>query len=145
MQTKLKPKGLTYAELSLGMSRDYIKTITEDDIVSFAQVSGDSNPMHLDEDFAARTFFRSRIAHGMLTASLISTVIGTLLPGPGCIYLGQNLKFLRPVRIGDAVVARVIIKALMPEKRRAALKTTCSVGTNLVVDGDALVMIPDPA
>ena len=137
--------GYTYADLSVGMSEEYIKTITDDDIVSFAQVSGDTNPMHLDEDYAADTFFGGRIAHGMLTASLISTIIGTLLPGPGCIYLGQNLKFLRPVRIGDTVVARVVIEALVPEKKRATLRTTCAVNDKLVLDGEALVLVPEGA
>lgn len=137
--------GYTYSDLSVGMSEEYIKTITDDDIVSFAEVSGDTNPMHLDDDFASETLFRSRIAHGMLTASLISTIIGTLLPGPGCIYLGQNLKFLRPVRIGDTVLARVVIEALIPEKKRAALRTTCAVNDKLVLDGDALVMVPERA
>ena len=134
--------GYTYSDLSVGMTEEYIKTITDDDIVSFAEVSGDTNPMHLDDDFASETFFRSRIAHGMLTASLISTIIGTLLPGPGCIYLGQNLKFLRPVRIGDTVLARVVIETLIPQKNRAALRTTCTVNDKLVLDGDALVMVP---
>lgn len=137
--------GYTYADLSVGMSEEYIKTITDGDIVSFAEVSGDTNPMHLDDDFAAGTFFRGRIAHGMLTASLISTIIGTLLPGPGCIYLGQNLKFLRPVRIGDTVLARVVIETLIPEKKRAALRTTCAVNDKLVLDGDALVLVPERA
>ncbi|MDH3316628.1 MAG: MaoC family dehydratase [Gammaproteobacteria bacterium] len=137
--------GFTYSDLSVGMSEEYIKTITDNDIVSFAEVSGDTNPMHLDDDFASETLFRSRIAHGMLTASLISTIIGTLLPGPGCIYLGQNLKFLRPVRIGDAVLARVVIEALIPEKKRVALRTTCAVNDKLVLDGDALVMVPERA
>ena len=134
--------GFTYSDLSVGMSEEYIKTITDNDIVSFAEVSGDTNPMHLDDDFASETLFRSRIAHGMLTASLISTILGTLLPGPGCIYLGQNLKFLRPVRIGDTVLARVVIETLIPQKNRAALRTTCTVNDKLVLDGDALVMVP---
>ncbi len=141
----LDRSGYTYADLSVGMSEEYIKTITDDDIVSFAEVSGDTNPMHLDENYAAETFFGGRIAHGMLTASLISTIIGTLLPGPGCIYLGQNLKFLRPVRIGDTVVARVVIEALMPEKKRATLRTTCAVNDKLVLDGEALVLVPEGA
>jgi len=134
--------GYAYSDLSVGMTEEYIKTITDDDIVSFAEVSGDTNPMHLDDDFASETLFRSRIAHGMLTASLISTIIGTLLPGPGCIYLGQNLKFLRPVRIGDTVLARVVVETLIPQKKRAALRTTCTVNDKLVLDGDALVMVP---
>lgn len=142
MQT-LARNGLAYSDLAVGMSEEYIKTVTDDDILTFAEVSGDNNPMHLDDQYAAGTFFKTRIAHGMLTASFISTVIGTLLPGPGCIYLGQNLKFLRPVRIGDTVIARVVIESLMPEKKRVLLRTTCSVDDKLVVDGEALVMVPD--
>lgn len=141
----LKRTGYAYSDLSVGMSEEYIRTITHEDIVSFAEISGDNNPMHLDDDFAAGTFFKSRIAHGMLTASLISTIIGTLLPGPGCIYLGQNLKFLRPVRIGDTVIARVVIEALMPKKKRATLRTTCAVNDKLVLDGEALILVPERA
>ena len=141
----LKRTGYTYFDLSVGMSEEYIRTITHEDIVSFAQISGDDNPMHLDEDFAAGAFFESRIAHGMLTASLISTIIGTLLPGLGCIYLGQNFKFLRPVRIGDTVIARVVIAALMPEKKRATLRTTCAVNDKLVLDGEAQILVPERA
>lgn len=141
MLTKTR-NGLCYDDLSVGMAREFAKKITDSDILSFAAVSGDTNPMHLDEDFARGTFFRTRIAHGMLTASFISTIVGTLLPGPGCIYLAQNLKFLAPVRIGDTVTARVSVEDLLPAKKRAMLRTTCSVEETLVVDGDALVWLP---
>ena len=134
--------GYCYDDLSVGMAEEYAKTVTEADILSFAMVSGDNNPMHLDENFARGTFFRTRIAHGMLTASFISTIVGTLLPGPGCIYLSQNLKFLAPVRIGDTVTARVSVEDLVPVKKHAVLRTTCVVDETLVVDGDALVWLP---
>ena len=91
-------------DLALGMEASHEKTVSEGDIKSFADVSGDYNPVHMDEEYASGTFFKSRIAHGMLTASFISTVLGTRLPGPGCIYLSQNLRFLAPVRIGDTVM-----------------------------------------
>jgi 3-hydroxybutyryl-CoA dehydratase len=141
----LARRGYAYEDLSVGMTEEFTKTITDGDILSFSEASGDDNPMHLDEAFAARGFFRRRVAHGMLTASLISTIIGTLLPGPGCVYLGQNLKFLAPVRIGDTVMARVVVEALMPEKKCATLRTTCAVDENLVVEGDALVYVPSRA
>ncbi len=141
MLTKTR-NGYCYEDLSVGMAEEFAKTITDADILSFAEVSGDNNPMHLDEEFARGTFFRTRIAHGMLTASFISTIVGTLLPGPGCIYLNQNLKFLAPVRIGDTVTARVSVADLVPAKKRAVLRTTCSVRDKLVVDGDALVWLP---
>ncbi len=106
-------------EIETGMSAVYSKTVTETDIVLFAGLSGDTNPVHLDEDFAKPTLFKGRIAHGMLTAGFISAVLGTKLPGPGCIYLSQSLKFKAPVRIGDTVVARCTATAIDKEKGRA--------------------------
>jgi len=134
--------GYYFEELRVGMTDVYTKTITDADIVIFAGVSGDTNPMHLDESFARNTPFESRIVHGKLTASFISTVLGTKLPGPGCIYLSQSLKFLAPVRIGDTVSARVTCTELLPEKRRARFKTVCAVEGTVVIDGDALVQVP---
>src|SRR5918996_323450 len=98
--------GHYFKDLEPGMSEVFSKTITEADLLMFAGVSGDTNPLHLDEDFASRTMFESRIAHGMLTASLVSTVLGTRLPGPGAVYVSQSVRFLAPVRIGDTVIAR---------------------------------------
>ena len=134
--------GFKYDDLYLGLVREFAKTITDDDILSFAKVSGDNNPTHLDDEFARGTFFRGRVAHGMLTASLISTIVGTLLPGPGCVYLGQNLKFLSPVRVGDTVTARAIVEDLIPARRQAVLRTSCWVADTQVVNGDALVWLP---
>jgi 3-hydroxybutyryl-CoA dehydratase len=129
-------------DLALGLSAEYRKTITETDVVLFAGISGDNNPMHIDEEYAAKTRFEGRIAHGMLSASLISTIIGTRLPGAGAIYMGQNLKFLKPVKIGDTVMALVTVLELFQEKQRVRLLTECWVRGVKVIDGDALVWVP---
>ena len=134
--------GYYLEDLEPGMSKVFAKTVTEADLLLFAGVSGDTNPLHLDEEFARDTMFEGRIAHGMLTASLISTVIGTRLPGPGCIYLSQSLKFKAPVRIGDTVAARATVVEIMPERKRVRLHTTCSVGATVVMDGEALILVP---
>ncbi|MSO88581.1 MAG: MaoC family dehydratase [Rhodospirillaceae bacterium] len=135
-------RGYYLEELSVGMTALYARTITEADVVLFAGISGDVNPVHLNQDFAAATIFGGRIAHGMLTASLLSTVIGTKLPGPGCIYVSQNLRFKAPVRSGDTVQARATITEIIPEKRRVVLTTVCSVGDKVVIDGEAVIMVP---
>ncbi len=132
--------GYDFEDLSVGMTATFAKTITEADIVLFASVSGDNNAMHINEEFAQTTQFKGRIAHGMLSASVISAAIAGRLPGPGTIYLSQNLRFKAPVRPGDTVHAIVTIKELMPEKRRVSLTTVCTVGGKVVIDGDALVM-----
>ncbi len=134
--------GYFFEDLTLGMTRVFSKTITEADLLMFAGVSGDTNPIHLDQDFASRTMFEGRIAHGMLTASLVSTVLGTRLPGPGAVYVTQSLKFLAPVRIGDTVIARAVIAELLPERNRVRLQTTCAVGERKVLDGEAVLMVP---
>ena len=132
--------GYDFEDLAVGMTATFAKTITEADIVLFASVSGDNNAMHINEEFAQTTQFKGRIAHGMLSASVISAAIAGRLPGPGTIYLSQNLRFKAPVRPGDTVHAIVTIKELMPEKRRVSLATICTVGGKVVIDGDALVM-----
>jgi len=134
--------GYFLEDLTVGMTAVYAKTITDTDIVMFAGISGDTNPVHLNQDYASATMFKTRIAHGMLSAGFISTVLGTKLPGPGCIYLSQNLKFKAPVRVGDTVVARVTITDIVPEKKRVTLKTVCSVGETVIIDGEAVVMVP---
>jgi|SRR5665213_969866 len=128
-------------ELSVGMSESYRHTITDADVHTFADVTGDHNPLHLDEDFASKTRFKGRIVHGMLTASYFSTILA-MLPGPGTIYMSQSLFFRAPVRIGDAVEARVTVTQIIPEKRRVILKTQCIVGDTVVCDGEAMVMVP---
>ncbi|MBS0513274.1 MAG: MaoC family dehydratase [Proteobacteria bacterium] len=134
--------GYRFEDLKPEMSAALSKTVSEADILMFAGVSGDTNPVHLDAEFAASTMFGGRIAHGMLSAALISAVFGTRLPGPGCIYLSQTLKFKAPVKIGDTVVARVTVKELKTEKRRAVFSTVCTVRGNVVLDGEAEIMIP---
>jgi len=134
--------GFFFEDLSVGMTAVYSRTITESDIVLFCGISGDTNPLHLDREYAARTIFGGTIAHGMLSASLISTVIGTKLPGPGAIYIKQDLRFKAPVRAGDTVVARATITELMPEKNRVLMSTVCTIGKTTVIDGSALVMVP---
>jgi len=129
-------------DLSEGMEASYSRTVTEADIEAFARVSGDTNPVHLDEDYARGTMFKTRIAHGMLSAGYISTVLGTKLPGPGCIYMSQTLKFLAPVKIGDTVVTTLKLTSLDPVKRRAQFHCQCSVGDRKVVEGEAMVMVP---
>jgi 3-hydroxybutyryl-CoA dehydratase len=134
--------GLFFEDLAVGQTAVIARTITDADIVLFAGISGDTNPVHINEEFAAGTMFSGRIAHGMLTASFISTVIGTRLPGPGCIYLSQSLRFKAPVRVGDTIWARATVTELFPEKRRAALSTTVTVRDKVVLEGEALVMVP---
>lgn len=134
-----------FEDLAVGQSATLGKTITEADILMFAGVSGDTNPAHMDEEYAAGTMFKGRIAHGMLSGALISAVFGTRFPGPGCIYVSQTLRFKAPVRIGDTVRARVEIKDLMPEKRMAVFVTTATVGAKTVVDGEATLMVPSRA
>jgi 3-hydroxybutyryl-CoA dehydratase len=133
---------LCFEDLQIGMSASTGKTITEADINMFAEVSTDTNPVHMSEVAAAATPFHHRIAHGMLSAGLISAVLGNRLPGPGTIYLGQSLRFRAPVRIGDTVTATAEVTALDTARKRATLKTTCTVGGKIVIEGEALVMPP---
>lgn len=134
--------GYYFEDLNVGMSASFAKTVTESDIASFAGVSGDFNPVHINEEFAKDTMFKGRIAHGMLSAAFISTVFGMKMPGPGCIYVSQLLKFKAPVRIGDTVTAKVEVTATNPEKKFVTFKTTCSVAGKVVVDGEATLMVP---
>ena len=135
-------QGLYFDELSVGQAAETTHVVGAGDIEAFADVSGDVNPVHLNQEFADRTMFRGRIAHGMLTASFISTVIGTKLPGPGCIYVSQNLKFKAPVRAGDTVHTRVIVLDVDQIKGRVRLETLCRVGDVTVVEGEAVLMVP---
>ena len=129
-------------ELSVGQSAQMVRIVTEADIVLFAQVSGDHNPVHLDEAFAAQTPFKTRIAHGMLSAAYISAVIGTQLPGPGTIYMQQALRFKRPVKIDDEVTTIATISEIDPIKGRVSIDTVCLVAGKPVIEGEALVMAP---
>lgn len=142
MANDFTPGTIYLEDLEIGMSRSLHKVITDKDIEMFAEVSTDHNPVHLNADYAAKTMFKGRIAHGMLSAGLISAVIGEQLPGHGTIYLGQSLKFLAPVRPGDEVVAEVKVVAIDHARRRVTLETTCSVGDTTVIKGEALVLAP---
>ncbi|MFC5736980.1 MaoC family dehydratase [Sinirhodobacter huangdaonensis] len=142
MANDFTPGTIYLEDLEIGMTRSLRKVITDKDIEMFAEVSTDHNPVHLDADYAAKTMFKGRIAHGMLSAGLISAVIGEQLPGHGTIYLGQSLKFLAPVRPGDEVVAEVKVVAIDHARRRVTLETTCSVGDTTVIKGEALVLAP---
>lgn len=128
-------------DIRVGMRDSFAKTVTEADIVLFAGVTGDTNPVHIDAEAAATTMFKQRIAHGMLSAGFVSAVLGTRLPGPGCIYLSQSLKFLAPVMIGDTVKAVCEVTAVVAEKKRVTLKTSCYVRDKLVLDGEAVMMV----
>ncbi|MGC1489712.1 MAG: MaoC family dehydratase [Albidovulum sp.] len=138
-----QPRGtICIEDLEIGMTRYLQKQITDRDIELFAEVSTDRNPVHLDEDYAQNTIFEGRIAHGMLTAGLISAVIGEQLPGHGTVYLGQSLKFMAPVRPGDTVYAEFKVRAIDQAKRRVTLETHCAVGDTVVLKGEALVLAP---
>lgn len=126
----------------IGEQASLTKTVTAEDVETFARISGDANPLHLDESFAAQTRFGRRIAHGMLTAGLISAVLGMRLPGPGAIYLSQSLKFLAPVYLGDAITATVEVTAWRPDKRIITLKTDCvNQNGQAVLSGEAVLMM----
>jgi len=137
------PRGtICIEEIEIGMTRHLRKVVTDTDIEMFAQVSTDHNPVHLDDDYARDTIFAGRIAHGMLTAGLISAVIGEQLPGHGTIYLGQSLKFLGPVRPGDMVLAEVTVTDMDIAKRRVKMDCRCSVDGKPVLAGEATVLAP---
>ena len=133
--------GYYLEELSVGMSAEYAKTITEADLLMFGAATGDTQPVHFNEEYAATTMFKGRIAHGMLSAGIISACAGTRLPGPGAIYVSQTLKFKAPVRIGDTVHARVTVKEVLLDKKRVVTDTVCTVGGKVVLEGEASFMI----
>jgi 3-hydroxybutyryl-CoA dehydratase len=135
-------RSLYFDELEIGMSEQMSHVIASADVIEFAELTGDRNPIHLSDDYAAGTQFQRRIAHGLYTAGLISTVLGTRLPGPGVIYVSQTLNFRGPVFIGDRVDVKVEVAELVPERRRARLACTCSVRGETVLDGEAWVKVP---
>jgi 3-hydroxybutyryl-CoA dehydratase len=138
----MAPTGLCFEDLRIGQGAELSRVVTEADIRAFAAVSGDDNPLHLDAVFAAETHFKAPIAHGILTASYISALIGTKLPGAGAVYVSQTLQFLRPVKAGDEVRARVEVKALDAAKGRVTLACACSVRGKTVLDGEAVAFAP---
>jgi 3-hydroxybutyryl-CoA dehydratase len=135
-------RALSFEDLRVGMRERLMKTVMDTDVVGFAQLSGDDNPIHLCEDWAAGTRFGERIAHGLYTASLISAVLGTRLPGPGAVYRSQTLNFHAPVKIGDVVEVIVEVVELVPEGRRVRLHCEASVDGRVVLDGEAVVSVP---
>jgi 3-hydroxybutyryl-CoA dehydratase len=135
-------RSLFFEDLSVGMSETLSRVLSSADVLDFAELTGDHNPIHVSDDYAAQTIFKTRIAHGLFTASLISAVLGTRLPGPGAVYISQSLNFRAPVKIGDRVEVAVLVAELMPEKRRARLACTCMVGDEVVLDGEAWVKVP---
>lgn len=135
--------GMTVDELKVGDRAEFAKTISESDVYLFAGVTGDMNPAHINQAYAEKTFFKGRIAHGMLLGGFISAVIAMKLPGPGSIYLKQELKFVAPARMGDTITASVEVVEVYPEKNRVALRTTCvNQDGELVVDGQAIIALP---
>lgn len=133
--------GYYLEDLAVGMSASYAKTITEADVVLFAGITGDDNPVHMNAEFAAETSFGQRIVHGMFSAGLISTVLGTRLPGPGAIYLDQQVRFKAPVHIGDTVTATATVEEIDERRRRVKLKTVCTVKDKVVAEGHATNMV----
>ena len=135
---------LRIGELTVGASAEMSKTVTDVDVMSYAAITGDYNPVHVDAEAAADSMFKGRIAHGMLSAGYISAVLAMKLPGPGAIYLSQSLRFTKPVRLGDTVTARVEVVEIIPAKKRVRLATTCrNQHGESVIEGEALVMVPE--
>lgn len=137
--------GKTIDQINVGDSAEFAKTVSESDIYLYAGITGDFNPAHVNEEYAKKTFFKTRIAHGMLTAGFISAILGSKFPGPGTIYMKQELSFMAPVHMGDTITARVEVIEVIREKNRVKLKTTCTnqEGTT-VLDGEALISAPKP-
>jgi 3-hydroxybutyryl-CoA dehydratase len=141
-QTFEAMNGLFLEDLKVGQSAMFGRTVTDADIAAFAGVSGDTNPIHLHDGFARTTRFGHRIAHGMLSGSFISTVIGTKLPGPGAVYVSQTMTFMAPVMIGDTITAVATVTAIDEKRRRVTLKTQCFNDEKVVIDGEAIVLVP---
>src|SRR5690348_8625636 len=135
-------KGKTFAELAVGMTVSIQNTVSEQDVIDFARVSGDHNPLHMDEEYAKTTQFKTRIAHGALTASYISAVLGNDLPGPGSVFLELNLKFVRPVKIGDTVSSTVEVIGMEERGYRVTLGVKGEVNGKIVMRGEAKIMVP---
>lgn len=134
-------RGIALEEMEIGQSAEAVRTVTEEDLDMFAKVSGDYNPVHMDEEFARSTPFRGRIAHGALVASFISGVLGNQLPGPGAIFLGLNMRFFLPTRIGDEVTTRVTVKSVDLKSRKALMQCICTVGDKTTMEAEAEVMV----
>ena len=133
---------LSIEEINVGMEVSYSQTITDADIKSFSGISGDKNPIHMNEEYAKKSRFKRRIAHGLISVSYFSALFGTKLPGEGAIYVSQSLQFKRAVYLGDTVVATVIVEKIDLKKRRVFFRTVCKVGNKLVIDGEAELYVP---
>lgn len=129
-------------DIEIGMEVSYSQTITDADVKSFAGISGDRNPVHMDEEYAESSRFKKRIAHGMMSASYFSALFGTKIPGEGCVYVAQSLQFKRPVYLGDTLIATVIVTKIDLDKRRVFFRTTCKVKNKIVIDGEAELYVP---
>jgi 3-hydroxybutyryl-CoA dehydratase len=138
-------RSMAFEDMTIGLSELVLKTVTDQDVVGFADISGDQNPIHLNDLYASKTRFGQRIAHGLYTASLISAVIGTRLPGPGAVYLSQTLNFRAPVKIGDVVRVHVEVAEIIPARQRVRLACECAVDATVVLDGEAWVRVPSRA
>jgi 3-hydroxybutyryl-CoA dehydratase len=138
----IRPKAYAFEDLEIGQEARLVRTVQPNDVVVFADISGDHNPVHLDAAYAATTPFKTTIAHGMLTAAYISAIFGTDLPGPGCIYVSQTLNFRAPVRPGDEVVTTVQVADLIAAKRRVRFDCVCTVGGKAVLVGEAILLVP---
>jgi 3-hydroxybutyryl-CoA dehydratase len=137
-----KPAGYCIEDIEAGMSASYTRRVMEADIQKFGEITGDMNPVHFDEDYAKTTVFRGRIAHGLLSAGYISTVLGTKLPGAGAIFMSANIRFKAPVRIGDEVTATCTVREVIAAKRRVVCDCICKVGETVVIDAEAMLMVP---
>jgi len=133
---------LSFEDIKIGMKASYSQTITDADVKSFAGISGDRNPVHLDEEYAHKSRYKKRIAHGMISSSFFSALFGTKIPGEGCVYVSQSLQFKRPVYLGDTVTAIVSVTKLNYEKRRVFFRTQCKVKNKIVIDGEAELYVP---
>ncbi len=134
---------LPIEEIQIGMEVSYAQTITDADVKAFAGISGDNNPVHMSEEYAEKSRFKKRIAHGLMSASYFSALFGTKIPGEGCVYVSQSLRFKRPVYLGDTVTAIVSVKDIDLNKRRVFFRTQCKVKNKIVIDGEAELYVPD--
>jgi 3-hydroxybutyryl-CoA dehydratase len=139
---RMKQLGYLIDELAVGMASEQVHIVTESDVAAFAAATGDTNPLHLDAEFAAKGPFRERIAHGLLAAGYVSALLGTSLPGPGSLYVSQSLNFKRPVRLGDEVAAKVEVIAIDERTSHVTLSCSCRVRGKIVLDGVAVVIPP---
>jgi 3-hydroxybutyryl-CoA dehydratase len=135
-------RGIQIEDIKIGMEASYSQTITDADVKIFSGISGDKNPLHMDDEYAQNSQFKKRIAHGLLSASFFSALFGTQIPGEGCVYVSQSLKFLRPVYLGDTVLAKVKVSKINLESRRIFFKTSCEVNKKIVTIGEAEIYQP---